>query len=1430
MRNTKSGMAGNRGSLPLYGDGSKARRPHPSLNGGRRSGGGLCRSLGTYIAAGACMLLLASTLYVGSNTPGVTDAANALRRLATGKSKDGARIHSDDQAAFTLFRTLAESASLLQSEDTMPLLLASVVGKQDETRSFLLRASASLTSSWNASSSISSTRQLSQHGAAAGSPPAADPLPLFVLSACKVWRSLSPASVTLLTPSLVSAVERIAGRVSPDGLYLLEGDTIASDAAGGGGRSAVVRTVRQAGAIAALRCASRALARPELAVTAAMLLRQLHTLYVPSADNSTAAPFYAGAAIVRAVGGTDGVRLRKFEGLGASELGSLLFFLDPADVPDVVIGRLAARVADMDTPAGLQAAEPPAGVSGSVDLVTHAVPWRVSPGDQAFALIGAVKHLAFINDREFLVRRERAREARKARAEAAAAAAAAARPKHLRRAAADGGEGEEEPLDDFERAKRDADIDAAAEEEYFEEVARRHAEADEDYGNGGAGDATGAEPPPEEDPSGVLNEDAIASLFGSKALYDEQHESGVGGGGGGGEAHHPPLRGGDDAATAELTMALLRRVIEVSARIAPLLEQLDRESTARSLSGELAAAVSRALHIAAPSIQPVPIQPMPASGDDGEGGGVKPPSASPAPSHAAAPLDPFVRLTLFAHKFTFPEYLIPLPPGDAPLNPSLAAPIMPAWSLLRSAALGRMLTSRAGEFVVKVVTRARNATGRLPPKTTTQPLPLGTAAAQAAAAAASGGRGASTMGKLNKFIELFYPSRGLRVVRRTIGDGAATAGAGAAAVSTGGEAVRAIEHVVLDALVLPSEQQHQQGVVPTPASPAATAAAGKGGNKGGAGPTSILRVPLRGDGHPLSLLTAVSTRFFRVSTEMAREFTKERLKRANRGDAAGATASGEGEAAAGSAPGGVLSRARNRVNAALTALRRRVVRPALDDILLVLLAPNSGSVLTGGPEGVSLAASFTWMDHAGRVGASSALEALRGTGIGRFGNPAALRDSMRSAGVLDEDGSALLVDDKSGVIGSSRLPGAPDFDEPPPPVLRPDVGGGAAYPDLFEPATEAAPAANYVPQANAMPVPLPQPDDEGHHHGGGDSGVQAPAAPIPVPVAAPLPFEVARAVRKEGLDAVRHAIVGAARGSDAPPEEGEAPPALHEHVDGDGDGGGGAGVGGRRPLSPAEAGEAMAAAENAAADAEGDAAALAPPRSDAAPAPDAADAAAAAGAGSAAVERGQPKAAPRLQNARAAAAAAAVTPRVNILDLYARLCPVDDAGNPLSSVPHERPWADACCGSAMADLVLEHADAPEVPVSLLPTFTCKALVNGAAADVALPCSRAHDDLCDCTVDFADEPSSAACAATGGVFKCPSRVLIVAGGSLTPAPAPGITGATLADVIGKPPSELAAYGYISASKVGDGVADCEFGEDEAPGAASAVLRPGAKLLL
>jgi hypothetical protein len=243
--------------------------------------------------------------------------------------------------------------------------------------------------------------------------------------------------------------------------------------------------------------------------------------------------------------------------------------------------------------------------------------------------------------------------------------------------------------------------------------------------------------------------------------------------------------------------------------------------------------------------------------------------------------------------------------------------------------------------------------------------------------------------------------------------------------------------------------------------------------------------------------------------------------------------------------------------------------------------------------------------------------------------------------------------------------------------------------------------------------------------------------------------------------------------------------------------------------------------------------------------------ASAAAAAAAAAAPAPPPAGRALGDTSASPVPSAGSVLVDVTALHARLC--SPAALESLGGERDRVWTGACCGEEVLALVRKAAAAgagagaaaARVPVSSLPTFPCAGPRRGkgtagegglaapAASDDLPPlqvsCAYARDDFCDCEGDAADEPDSSACAgsplAPGAAFLCPSGVLEVAQGALAPhLAAPGLLpsggadgaegAAAAAAVLARlRPAELAAYGYIHASKVGDGVKDCVGGEDE-----------------
>jgi hypothetical protein len=181
--------------------------------------------------------------------------------------------------------------------------------------------------------------------------------------------------------------------------------------------------------------------------------------------------------------------------------------------------------------------------------------------------------------------------------------------------------------------------------------------------------------------------------------------------------------------------------------------------------------------------------------------------------------------------------------------------------------------------------------------------------------------------------------------------------------------------------------------------------------------------------------------------------------------------------------------------------------------------------------------------------------------------------------------------------------------------------------------------------------------------------------------------------------------------------------------------------------------------------------------------------------------------------------------QVDVAALHARICL--GAGKELAG-PGEPWWYSSCCASSrshaataglrrgLGDLVV--AGHGLVAKDELPTFTCPTAAPRSSSGfqahpkgAPLPCSFINDDFCDCAGGD-DEPATSACAT--GLFKCRSGALVVQAGELRPADRKPLDSAVSASALqARAPAELAAYGFIPASKVGDGIKDCAAGEDE-----------------
>ena len=628
------------------------------------------------------------------------------------------------------------------------------------------------------------------HGA-----PTYDVLGLWVLALCRGWPALSSAEGSALTPTLIDGLKKLRG--GPDGLYVPVGAVHA-------------RAAWQAGAIAALRCGSAVLDAPSFAVDAEAGLRALHSLYLPP-------PEYGGGWIVPPPFALSGGDLAKrAPGLSkmlaspgsrpSPELAQLLLFLEPGDLPQAVLGRLAASLASLETPVGL----------------SHGEDGALSPVAQAVALLGAVKHVLALEggggERQDL----------------------APAGDVMDDLSDEMGGGSPDPVDDGS-AWRAIDEYAAEEEAAEAEAERAAAEAE------------------------------AGGVYGEGPLLD-----------------------------------LLTDVMEAALRVAPLLEQLEAEAGGRTAARDIAAVLGRALRAT----------PTPVGGEALAALGLHP----SAPSGAAPEADTFARLAAAAHRLTFPELLVPLSPSDpTPLKPGLAAPILPAWTLLKNTAMDKLVASKLGGYAVQVV--AGNRTRSL----------------RSGLAAAGGGAGKA----VGKLLELFYPEGGLRVVRLPVTGGESAKGApdrvveqvvvrsGAKRPSVLSQAVAALGRTVLR-------------ITPTPAplAPVSTS----GGSDGSF---------FRGAGHPLSLPTVVTARLLRQVYGAARSITAAR-------------AAGRLAAEPGAPP---LARVKS---ALAIAFRTRVVQPSREDVNSVLTSPFAGVLL--GVNG-SLGDAVTWLDASSRRAAASAMDA-----------------------------------------------------------------------------------------------------------------------------------------------------------------------------------------------------------------------------------------------------------------------------------------------------------------------------------------------------------------------------------------------------------------------------------------------------------------------
>ena len=466
-------------------------------------------------------------------------------------------------------KAIGDSVGVLRHDAAAALFLSALLSPPLELRAALLRAAPATGHAWNSSDA---------HGdgdITAGEVGPPDAAAYFVLASCRAWPLLTPGEDLLLRPRFNDALAVVRRRVTSDGFYVLERDS-------GATVPHMARLVPQAQAVAALRCASVVLDDPSLAADAAVLLRRLHSLFVPPGGSGGNGPFLPAVELDPEAGGGVTARPPRRPMLSPGPaLASLLLWLEPGDLPDAVVARVAASLVELDSPAGI----------GDWNGDT----WRVAPVDQAIAVLGAGKHLAamvaaaaraFAEALHRVSTPERAAaaaDARRAEADGRAAAAAARRRRRGDDDAA--GEGDDEggdeggggggDEDEEGRAYGPEDGEAGAEDGYG--AAGELEEGAYDDGERGGYDAENAEDEgddaaPADDGEG---EDAVDAAVASEVAR-----------------RIAAAASGEDG---RVVTSLLRNIIEVASRVAPLLEQCEAESAARGLARDLTAAVAKGL-------------------------------------------------------------------------------------------------------------------------------------------------------------------------------------------------------------------------------------------------------------------------------------------------------------------------------------------------------------------------------------------------------------------------------------------------------------------------------------------------------------------------------------------------------------------------------------------------------------------------------------------------------------------------------------------------------------------------------------------------------------------------------------------------------------------------------------------------------------------
>ena len=240
------------------------------------------------------------------------------------------------------------------------------------------------------------------------------------------------------------------------------------------------------------------------------------------------------------------------------------------------------------------------------------------------------------------------------------------------------------------------------------------------------------------------------------------------------------------------------------------------------------------------------------------------PSPPPPLAKLLNTTDPLTTLSVVAFNFVFPEHLVPLASGDIPIDPRASIIDISSLDLLRSE------SGNPGDLFRTRLTGRLNDAGRPD-------------LANAVRAASKGDAAARYQIIQYLLSTMRYPENGLAVIRPS----EASAVAVAASLSSN-QSVTPVEHVVVEVLRhdhLEKEEAVSDSATNNQNNPN-VAAPGPGAKDAIVNPatsrsTSTPTILVRGDGHPLSITTAIAARFFRSLYEAAYTWLQEREQALN---------------------------------------------------------------------------------------------------------------------------------------------------------------------------------------------------------------------------------------------------------------------------------------------------------------------------------------------------------------------------------------------------------------------------------------------------------------------------------------------------------------------------------------------------------------------